>query len=149
MAATIETIREVPLFAGLKDADLNRILEIGKEVRHGPGKSVVEQAESGVGFHLILEGEASVIVAGNEVGTFGPGTYFGEMSIIDGKPRSATVMPITELVTFSIPAWNFNELIDRYPTIARALLIELSGADPPDRRAHELSVIPSPPAGRP
>jgi CRP/FNR family cyclic AMP-dependent transcriptional regulator len=126
MAATIETLRDVPLFAGLKDSDLRRILEIGKEVHHVSGKPVVEQDESGVGFHLVLEGEASVTVGGREVGVAKPGDYFGEMSIIDGKPRSATVTPITDVLTFSIPAWNFNELIDRYPPIAKALLVELS-----------------------
>ncbi len=126
MADTLEKLRNVPLFHGLKESELNRILEIGKEVHHDVGKPVVEQSESGVGFHLILEGDASVTVGGREVGVSGPGTYFGEMSILDGKPRSASVVPVTELVTFSIPAWNFNELLDRNPTIARALLVELS-----------------------
>lgn len=125
MTVTIDQLRSVPLFHGLKDPDLQRILAIGKEVTHEAGHPVVEEEHTGVGFHLILEGEASVTVRGRDVGTFGPGSYFGEMSVIDGGPRSATVTPVSDLETFSIPAWNFQELMDSYPSMMKALLIEL------------------------
>ncbi len=125
MTVTIEQLRSVPLFQGLKDSDLERIISIGKEVTHAVGQPVVEEDHTGVGFHLIIDGEASVSVHGREVGSFGPGFYFGEMSVIDGGPRSATVTPVTDLATFSIPAWNFQELMDTYPSMVKALLIEL------------------------
>ncbi|MGZ4131591.1 MAG: cyclic nucleotide-binding domain-containing protein [Actinomycetota bacterium] len=127
MPATIETLREVPLFAGISDPELKRILEIGKEVTHTAGRQVVEADQSGVGLHVILEGQASIHVGGAEVGRFGPGEYFGEMSVIDGKPRSASVVADTDLVTFAIPAWNFERLMEQQPSIMRALLVELSG----------------------
>ncbi|MGE5226873.1 MAG: Crp/Fnr family transcriptional regulator [Planctomycetaceae bacterium] len=127
MAATIETLREVPLFAGIADADLKRILEIGKEVTHTAGRPVLEADQSGVGLHVILSGQASIHVGGAEVGRFGPGEYFGEMSVIDGRPRSASVVADTDLVTFAIPAWNFERLMEQHPSIMRALLVELSG----------------------
>jgi CRP-like cAMP-binding protein len=92
---------------------------------HGTGQPVVEEDHTGVGFHLIIGGEATVTVHGRAVGTFGPGFYFGEMSVIDGGPRSATVTPVTDLTTFSIPAWNFQELMDTYPSMVKALLVEL------------------------
>jgi CRP/FNR family transcriptional regulator, cyclic AMP receptor protein len=126
MTATIEQLRAVPLFAALRDRDLKHVLESGKEVRFEAGQTVVEEDRSGVGFHLILDGEAAVTVHGAELTTAGPGEYFGEMSVIDGQPRSATVTARSELTTFSIPGWSFNELLDRNPSMAKVLLVELS-----------------------
>jgi len=56
----------------------------------------------------------------------GPGDYFGEMSLIDGKPRSASVVAKGDLRTLSIPAWNFNRLLDDNPEMMRALLVVMS-----------------------
>jgi CRP/FNR family transcriptional regulator, cyclic AMP receptor protein len=126
MTATIEQLRAVPLFAGLSDRDLRHVLESGKEVRFEAGQAVVEEDLSGVGFHLIVGGSANVTAHGSAISVAGPGEYFGEMSVLDGLPRSATVTAATALTTFSIPAWSFNELLDRHPSMAKALLIEIS-----------------------
>ncbi len=126
MTATIDQLRAVPLFAALKDRDLRHVLESGKEVHFDVGQAVVEEDRSGVGFHLIVEGTATVSVHGSEISTAGPGEYFGEMSVLDGHPRSATVAARTELTTFSVPAWSFNELLDKHPSMAKALLVEMS-----------------------
>jgi CRP-like cAMP-binding protein len=123
----IEALRTVPLFHGLSDKDLEMVLEIAKEVVHHDGHPVVEEDASGVGFHLILSGTAEVTVHGSAVATFGPGDYFGEMSIIDGKPRSATVTPTGgDVTTLAIPAWSFETLMNKHPSIMRALLTQLS-----------------------
>lgn len=122
----ISALRAVPLFSELSDRDLKRVLEIAKEVVHTDGQPVVEEDASAAGFHLILGGEATVSVRGSEVGTFRAGDYFGEMSIIDGKPRSASVTARGELKTLGIPSWNFERLMDQHPSVMRALLVELS-----------------------
>jgi CRP-like cAMP-binding protein len=127
MAATIDQLRNVPLFRGLPDQALRRVLEIGKEVRFEAGAPVLEEDHSGVGFHLILDGTASVSVSGAEVARFGPGDYFGEMSIIDGRPRSATVTASDVLTTLAIASWDFEALMERNPSVMRSLLVELSG----------------------
>jgi CRP-like cAMP-binding protein len=126
MTTTIEQLRAVPLFAALTDRDLRHVLESGKEVRFSAGQAVVEEDRSGVGFHLIVEGTAAVSVQGSQISHAGPGQYFGEMSILDGLPRSATVTAESDLVTFSIPSWSFNELLDRHTSMAKALLVEMS-----------------------
>ncbi len=127
MAATIDELRQVPLFKGLPDPALRQILEIGKEVPHASGSPVLEEDRGGVGFHLILSGTAMVTVGGAEVARFGPGDYFGEMSIIDGRPRSATVTALEDLTTLAITAWDFEGLMEQHPSMMRALLVELSG----------------------
>jgi CRP-like cAMP-binding protein len=127
MVATIEQLRGVPLFAGLPDKALTQVLALAKEVDHESGKPILEEDHSGVGFHLILEGNATVDVSGTEVARFGPGDYFGEMSIIDGLPRSATVTAAVDVRTLAITSWDFEGLMEQHPSMMRAMLVELSG----------------------
>ena len=122
----VEALRTVPLFKGMSDRALKRVAEISKEVAHPAGKTVVEEDHSAVGFHLILSGQADATQGGAVVSTMGPGDYFGEMSLIDGKPRSASVVAKGDLRTLSIPAWNFNRLLDDNPEMMRALLVVMS-----------------------
>ena len=123
----VEAMRSVPLFRGLKERQLEQILALGKEVHHAAGKAVVEEDHPGIGFHLIVSGEAEASIGGLGVSKMGPGDYFGEISLIDGGLRSATVTASSDLTTFGIPAWNFSQLLDTSPEIARALLLELCG----------------------
>jgi CRP-like cAMP-binding protein len=124
--AVVEALKQVPLFQGMSDKSLVRVAEIAKEVSHPAGKTVLEQDQSAVGFHLILSGDAEATQGGKPIGTMGPGDYFGEMSLIDGKPRSASVVATTDLRTLAIPAWNFDRLLDEHPEMMRALLVTLS-----------------------
>ena len=121
-----EALRRVPLFKGMSDKALDRVARIAKEVSHPAGKTVLEEDRSAVGLHLILSGEAQATQAGSVVSTMGPGDYFGEMSLIDGKPRSASVVAKSDLRTLAIPAWNFERLLDENPEMMRALLVTLS-----------------------
>ena len=122
---TIERIRSVPLFSDFGDKELQRVAAIAKEVEFPAGKVIAKQGESGVGFHMITDGEATVSVDGVEHARLGPGTYFGEISLIDGGQRSATVSAATDLKTVSLTSWDFNVLLDQFPELARGLLIQL------------------------
>jgi CRP-like cAMP-binding protein len=121
----IARIRSVPLFSGFGDKDLQRVAAIAKEVEFPTGKEIAKQGESGVGFHMITQGDAVVEVDGATHTTLGPGSYFGEMSLLDGGPRSATVRAITPLRTVSMTSWDFNALLDQHPELTKKLLIEL------------------------
>jgi CRP/FNR family transcriptional regulator, cyclic AMP receptor protein len=125
--ALIDRLREVAIFRGLDEKELHRIVEVGKEVRFEPGKVVAEQDGGAAGFHLILDGEVSVDVSGRERARLRSGQYFGEMSLIDGQPRSATVRAEAPTTTFALTSWQFLPLLAEYPSISRALLVELSG----------------------
>lgn len=122
----VVSLKRVPLFQEMSEKDLAKVAEISKQVSHPAGKVVVEEDHSAVGFHLILSGEAEASQGGTTIGTMGPGDYFGEMSLIDGKPRSASVVAKTDLRTLAIPAWNFNRLLDEHPEMMRTLLVALS-----------------------
>jgi len=123
----IEQIKSVPLFSEFGDKDLQRVAAIAKEVDFPAGREIAKQGESGIGFHMIVDGEVDVSVDGRSHATLGPGTYFGEMSLLDGGPRSATVKAVTDLKTVSLTSWDFTALIDQYPELARKLLVELCG----------------------
>ena len=123
--AAIEEIKSVPLFGGFGEKDLQRVAAIVKEVSFPAGKDIAKQGESGVGFHMIVDGQATVSVDGVVHGTLEPGSYFGEISLIDGGPRSATVTAKTDLKTVSLTSWDFNALMDQFPELSRTLLKQL------------------------
>lgn len=122
---TKEALRGVPLFAGMSEKDLDRVAALAKRVHHAAGKVVVEEDKSGVGFHLITEGTAEASTRGTVVNELGPGDHFGEISMLDGQPRSASVTATTDLTTLAIPEWNFNRLLAEHPEMMRTLLIAL------------------------
>jgi CRP/FNR family transcriptional regulator, cyclic AMP receptor protein len=123
---TLAMLSSVPLFDGLSKRELNTILNVAKEIEFEEGHAVVEEGATGVGFHLILEGEVAVLVGGRKRATLGAGNYFGEMSLIDGGPRSATVKTATPVRTLAITSWAFLPLIDKSPSIAKKMLQEMS-----------------------
>ena len=120
-----ELLGSVSLFEGLSKGDLTKIEKLGKEVEFPKGKTIVTEGEDGVGFHLILEGKAAVIVGGRKRSTMGPGQWFGELSLIDRGPRTATVTTETPVLTFSLLSWEFLPLIEKNPKIARKIMIEM------------------------
>lgn len=122
----LEMLGSTPLFDGLSPKELKMVAEIGKEVTFEPGREMVKQGATGVGFHLLVEGEAAVLVADEEVARLRAGDYFGEMSLIDGGPRSATVRAESPVRTFSLPVWDFTGLLDGNPSIGRKLLLEMT-----------------------
>jgi CRP/FNR family transcriptional regulator, cyclic AMP receptor protein len=119
-------LRQVPLFEGFSKRELDAVFSSAKITEFSPGKPVVEEGATGVGFHLILEGEAAVTVGGRKRAVLRSGDYFGEMSLIDGGPRSATVRAETPVRTLGLTSWAFLPLIDDHPSMARKMLVEVS-----------------------
>jgi CRP-like cAMP-binding protein len=123
---TVALLKQVPLFEGLSRRELEQIMKVAKEIDFDEGHAIVEEGATGVGFHLMLEGEASVLVGGRKRATLRSGDYFGEMSLIDGGPRSATVKTVTPVRTMALTSWAFLPLLDKSPSIAKKMLQEMS-----------------------
>jgi CRP/FNR family cyclic AMP-dependent transcriptional regulator len=96
------------------------------EVEHAKGRVVMEEGKPGVGFHLIVDGTAGVTRSGRKLRTLGPGDSFGDIALIDGGPRSATVAAETHLRTLSLSPWEFRPLVMQHPQLAYKLLLKLS-----------------------
>ena len=122
MAELTDTLKSVPLVSGLSDRDLERIASRMKERRLPEGKAVTTEGESGVGFFVIVDGKARVNVGGQDVHTLGPGDHLGEIALIDGGRRSATVTAETDLHCYAMSAWEFRPLVQENPDMAWALV---------------------------
>lgn len=120
-------LRGVPLLSGLSNKQLKILAGQAKEVSFAAGKLLCKEGDTGAGLHIILEGETKVEVRGRTRRRMGPGTFFGEIALLDGGPRSATVIAETDGRLLSIPFWNFKSVIKEYPAIALKMLEEVAG----------------------
>ncbi len=123
----LERLRSVPLFEGLSDKELKDVIGQTRVIEHDADREIIEEGHGSAGFHLILEGSVTVLQNGGVRRTLGPGDYFGEISLIDGKPRSATIRTDAPVRTLSLTAWSFAPLLDAHPSLARKMLLGLCG----------------------
>jgi CRP/FNR family transcriptional regulator len=122
MAAVEETLARVPLFSGVKPKDLKRLGKRMTERIFDEGDEITTEGESGLGFFVIEEGNATVSRDGKIVRNLGPGDFFGEIALIDSGPRSATVIASTDLRCRGMTAWEFKPFVEQHPDVAWALL---------------------------
>ena len=119
---TIDLLSKVPIFSGLSKKELQRIAESVKEVTHREDSVLAREGESGLGFFLIVDGTARAEVGGRTRTRMGPGDFFGEISLLDGGPRTATVVAETPVITLALTQWVFKSLIEHNPSIASKML---------------------------
>jgi CRP-like cAMP-binding protein len=118
-----EALKQVPLFSDLSDRQVKKLAGRFRERTLKPGTSIVQEGTmSGVGFFVVAEGTAEVTIDGKHVATVGPGEHFGELAMIAGKERGATVTASTELNCFEIPFWDFREFAHDNPDVTWKLL---------------------------
>lgn len=115
----------IDLFQGLNKRALKKLVRSGDQTVHPDGREVIAEGAGAIGFHLITAGEARVTSGKTVRRTLGVGDYFGEMSVIDGQPRSASVEAVGSLETFVIHPHVFQTIIDEHPDFARGLLVLL------------------------
>jgi CRP/FNR family transcriptional regulator, cyclic AMP receptor protein len=125
MNSMVESLRAIPLFADLSTRDLKRLAGSMKEMSFGPGEVVVSEGTGGVGFFVILDGRATVSQAGEQRAVLTAGDYFGEMALIDGDDRAASVHADGELRCAAMTMWHFRPFVREHPDVAWALLTAL------------------------
>lgn len=123
MAPPVELIRHVDLFADLRRPELERIADAFQEREFGAGDTITEEGATGTAFFVIGRGRATVLVQGHVVATLSPGDTFGEVGLVDEEHRrSATVQAETDLLAYTLTLWDFEPILDAYPSVARQLL---------------------------
>jgi CRP/FNR family transcriptional regulator, cyclic AMP receptor protein len=126
-AEITELLSRVPLFSGCSQREIAAIARAAKEVHRREGSVLARTGEPGVGFFLIVDGKANVVVNGRKRGTLGPGDFFGEISLLDGGPRSADVVAATDVDMLGLTAWVFRGVLEQYPSIAQKMLVTMAG----------------------
>ena len=102
--------------------ELKRVADQAHVVKHEAGKEITKEGAHGIAFHLITDGTVSITVGSERRPDLGPGQYFGEISLIDHQPRSATVTANSDVTTVTIIGWAFEPLMDAEPEVTKALL---------------------------
>jgi CRP/FNR family cyclic AMP-dependent transcriptional regulator len=122
----VDRLQKVPLFDGCSRRQLRAVARI-TQTYHAPAGAILTRAgEPGNQFFLICRGTARVQVSSRKHGRLGPGDFFGEMSLLDGEPRSATVIAETDLTLLFINRKHFSQLLSEVPDLGRSILVALS-----------------------
>jgi CRP/FNR family transcriptional regulator, cyclic AMP receptor protein len=122
MPAPQELVQQVPLFSELSEKDLKELANTMKERTFGPGHTIAKEGQSGIGFFIIENGEATVSVGGEERATLSDGDYFGEVALIDDGARTASITAKTELKTYGMTSWEFRPLVEQNAELAWKML---------------------------
>jgi CRP/FNR family transcriptional regulator, cyclic AMP receptor protein len=126
-----DLIRTVPIFTEFEDKDVSKIVDIGLARKYTKNSIIFLEDEAGAILFIIISGKVKVVRTdedGKEVilSILGPGDFFGEMALLDGLPRSATVVALDEAELFIIHRREFLKMIEDSPKVATSLLIELT-----------------------
>ncbi len=121
----VQALGQVELLASLTEKDLLLVATLARSVNVPAGAVMANEGEPGGDFYVILNGRVRVEVGGSPEDALGQGDYFGEMSLIDAGPRSATVTAETDVEALSVPHWSFRSLYRERPDIAETLLVEM------------------------
>lgn len=136
MPVTADLLRLVPFFNGLTERSFEAIGNLAMETDYAAGDHLVRQGSPGESFIIIVTGRATVERDGRTLRELGPGDFLGEIALVDGSPRTATVTAIDPIHAFVVGRQGFLDLIDRIPVFRLEVMnaltqrIRTSVADP-------------------
>ena len=122
----LEHLANVRMFSALSKKELGMVSKAADVVTLKPGTDIITEGTSGHEFFLILDGQASVRRGGRKVATLGPGDYFGELSLLDRGPRSATIVADGNVEVAVIGQREFMAVLDQVPAVSHKLLVTMA-----------------------
>jgi putative iron-dependent peroxidase len=122
MSGRSDLLRSVPLFSTLGESEIERLSEHALEVDVPDGQELIHQGEPGDEFFLVVSGHVVVERNGHGLARLGPGDYFGEIALIDGRPRTASAIAEGPVSLLVLGHRDFDNLLDEYPSVARPIV---------------------------
>lgn len=140
-----EQLRRVPLFKGLSNDELQLLSALAKEQSYKAASTIIEEGKTGLGLYTIRSGRASVQKQGRIVNRIGPNEFFGEIAVLDGGPRTASVIADEGTVCYTLASWEVKPLLEQEcgPQVQ-----DVGGGRPTPSRgygAHRLKKVSGPP----
>ncbi len=126
VSAPVDLIKRVPLFERLGNRELNTLAATFTERSFQSGQALTTEGQGAAGFFVIESGSADVTVAGAERRTLGPGDYYGEIALLDGGARTATITATSDGKSYGLTSWQFRPLVEEHASIAWPLLEALA-----------------------
>jgi CRP-like cAMP-binding protein len=120
--AKIRLLSGVALFSPCAKHELKRIASLVNEIEAPEGKTLAKEGETGSEFFVVVQGTATARRNGRKVATIGPGSFFGELALLDQGPRAATVTADTDMQLLVLSSREFFSLLDKNPTVTRHIL---------------------------
>ena len=130
--AKIQLIKRVPLFQGLSSRELGEVAGLADEIDLPAGRKLTNEGRSGKEFVIIVDGVADVTRGGKTINKLGPGDFLGEIALVTGKPRTATVTTRSPATLLVLSAQAFRSLLSAMPSIQAKVLNTLAARLPAD-----------------
>lgn len=111
-------LARVPLFQGISEESMERLVAVTGELRFDSGHYIVLQGQVGTGLYVVVDGAARVLRGTEEIASLGPGEFFGELSVIDQMPRVASVQAVEPTSCLAVASWDLLDLIETDPKFA-------------------------------
>ena len=123
----VSLLREVGLVREVGDEGLAAVAAKATEIAFEAGRMIVRQGEVGTGFFMVARGAVRVVRDGATIARLGPGDFFGELSVLDGRPRVAQVVADEPTVCLALATWDFEAVVTEHPAVALAIMRGLAG----------------------
>lgn len=123
----VSRLAKVPLFSDCSQRDLQTVARVVREIPHKAGTVIAREGEPGIGLFILVDGTADVTIGGKKKITLVPGDFFGEIALLDGGPRTATVTANTDVQLLGLTEWVFRGLMQEHPSIALKTLQQMAG----------------------
>lgn len=122
-----EMLASARLFDGVDAEGMDRIASVAVAVDFPTDHVIARQGEIGTGFFVVVAGRVRVVRDGETVATIGPGDFFGELSVLDGRPRNAQVVADGPTTCLALASWDFEAVLAEQPKVTIAILRGLAG----------------------